>query len=128
MIVTMEKITPIARYTLGFLLIIFGVNGFYNFLGLPEMPDRAATVFQSIGYLIMYVKMFEVLIGLALLVNVFVPLALIILTPISINILLFHIGTGYFSGILPGAMVATLNIYLIYAHFDFYRPFLMKKH
>jgi putative oxidoreductase len=123
----MEKFTPIARYTLGFLLIIFGVNGFYNFLGLPEMPETAALVFQNIGYLIMYVKMFEVLIGIALVVNAFVPLALIILTPISINILLFHIGTGFISGILPGAMVAALNIFLIYAHFDYFRPFLIRK-
>jgi putative oxidoreductase len=122
----MERINTIARLTLGIILIIFGANGFYNFLELPEMPENAQNVFQSIGYMIMYVKMFEVLIGIALVLNVFVPLALLVLTPISINILFFHIGTGFFAGILPGAMVAGLNLYLLYAHYEFYRPFFMK--
>jgi putative oxidoreductase len=123
----MERTKPIARFTLGFLLIIFGANGFHNFLGLPEMPATAETVFQSIGYLIMYVKMFEILIGVALVLNVFVPLALLVLTPISLNILFFHIGTGFYSGILPGAMVAGLNVFLLYAYFDFYKPFFNRR-
>lgn len=122
----MERIHTIARLTLGIILIIFGANGFYNFLNLPEMPENAQNVFQSIGYMIMYVKMFEVLIGLALVLNLFVPLALLVLTPISINILFFHIGTGFFEGILPGAMVAGLNMYLLYVHYDFYRPFFIR--
>lgn len=123
----MERIKPIARFTLGFLLIIFGANGFHNFLDLPAMPTSAETVFQSIGYLIIYVKMFEILIGIALVLNVFVPLALLVLTPISLNILVFHIGTGFFSGILPGAMVAGLNVFLLYAYFDFYKPFFTRR-
>lgn len=123
----MEKVTVIARYTLGFILIIFGANGFHNFLGLPDMPENAETVFQNIGYLIMYVKMFEILIGLALVLNVFVPLALLVLAPISLNILFFHIGTGFFSGILPGALVAALNIFLLYVYFDYYKPFFTKR-
>jgi len=91
------------------------------------MPEQAARVYESIGYMVMYVKMFEILIGIALVLNVFVPLALLILTPISLNILLFHIGTGFFSGILPGLLVAGLNGFLIYLNFDFYKPFFVKK-
>jgi putative oxidoreductase len=122
----MERIQTIARITLGLILIVFGANGFGNFLDL-DMPSQAAQVYESIGYLVMYVKMFEILIGLALVFNVFVPLALIILTPISLNILLFHVGTGFFSGILPGLLVALLNAFLLYAYFDFYKPFFTRR-
>lgn len=123
----MENVQKIARIVLGLILIMFGVNNFFgNFLHLPSMPDGAEAVFNNIGYLIMYVKMFEILIGVALMVNRFVPLALLVLAPISFNILLFHI-LFYPGGILPGLLVALLNAYLIYCNFSFYKPFFESK-
>lgn len=123
----MESIKKITRITLGLILLIYGANHFFeNFLGLPAMPGEAQEVLISMGYWLMYVKMFEILVAIALLVNRFVPLALLVLAPISLNILAFHILYD-FRGILPGLVVAVLTAFLIYQHFDFYRPFLHRK-
>jgi putative oxidoreductase len=122
----MKKLQLICRLALGILLIMYGVNGFYDFLNLPPMPREADAVFQNIGYLIIYVKLFEILIGISLVVNVFVPLSLLVLAPISFNILVFHIAL-YPAGILPGATVALLNAFLLYTYADFYRHFFVPK-
>lgn len=123
----MESIKKITRITLGLILLIYGTNHFFeNFLGLPGMPGEAQEVLISMGYWLMYVKMFEILVAIALLLNRFVPLALLVLAPISLNILAFHILYD-FRGILPGLVVAVLTAFLIYQYFDFYRPFLKRK-
>lgn len=123
----MESMKRIARITLGLILLIYGTNHFFdNFLGLPQMPGNAQDILISMGYWLMYVKLFEMLVAIALLVNRFVPLALIVLAPISLNILTFHILYDL-KGILPGLIVALLTIFLIYQYFDFYKPFLRRK-
>ncbi|MEE4177162.1 MAG: hypothetical protein V2I46_06590 [Bacteroides sp.] len=123
----MESMKRIARITLGLILLIYGANHFFeNFLGLTPMPAEAQNILVSMGYWLMYVKLFEMLVAIALLTNRFVPLALIVLAPISINILAFHILYDP-RGILPGLIVALLTVFLIYQNFDFYRPFLQRK-
>ncbi len=123
----MESIKKIARITLGLILLVYGANHFFdNFLGLPSMPSEAQEILISMGYWLMYVKLFEMLVAIALLSNRFVPLALLVLAPISLNILAFHVLYDL-RGILPGLVVALLTAFLIYQHFDFYRPFLKRK-
>lgn len=123
----MESLKRIARILLGLILLVYGVNHFFdNFLGVPAMPDRAQDILISMGYWLMYVKLFEMLVAIALLVNRFVPLALLVIAPISINILAFHILYDP-RGIIPGLLVAVLTVFLIYHYFDFYRPFLQRK-
>jgi len=123
----MESIKKIARITLGLILLVYGANHFFdNFLGLPSMPADAQEILMSMGYWLMYVKLFEMLVAIALLSNRFVPLALVALAPISLNILAFHVLFDL-RGILPGLVVALLTAFLIYQYFDFYRPFLKRK-
>ena len=123
----MESTKKIARITLGLILLVYGANHFFdNFLGLPSMPGEAQDVLISMGYWLMYVKLFEILVAIALIVNRFVPLALLILAPISLNILAFHILYDI-RGILPGLVVAVLTVFLITQYFDFYKPFLQRK-
>lgn len=122
----MGSMKKIARITLGLILLVYGANHFFdNFLGLPSMPAEAQEILISMGYWLMYVKLFEMLVAIALLSNRFVPLALLVLAPISLNILTFHILYDL-RGIIPGLLVAVLTAFLIYQHFDFYRPFLQR--
>jgi putative oxidoreductase len=103
------KITAtIARYLLGFLFTLFGLNGFLHFLPAGTVPPLAA---QFIGALIQshymaVVFALQLVCGLMLLANRYVPLALTILGPIIFNIILFHVFMAP-SG-LPLAAVATV--------------------
>lgn len=76
------------RLLLGIIFVVFGLNGFFNFIPVPELHPFMQMMVNS-GF-IYVVKALEVIGGLMLLINVRVPVALVILGPIVINILLYH--------------------------------------
>lgn len=90
----MKHVFTGARIILGLIFLIFGLNGFFNFLPpQPPLPEPAMNFIMALvnsGYILKLVKGIEVLAGIALLTNRFVALALLFLAPIVINILLFH--------------------------------------
>lgn len=119
-----SNFTKIVRIVLGLILIIFGANKIYAFIPLPQ-PSEAASSFMSslddTGYILTLVAIFEIIIGLLLLCRLWVPFVLLLLVPLSLNILLFHffldvpmIGTAI--------LVVVLNGILLYKHRQKYRP------
>lgn len=121
-----SKFTSIVRLLLGIILLVFGLNKFYPlpFLPSPKLPENAAEFMNSLvatGYVLPVVGVLEVFIGIMLLAKKWVAFALILLAPISLNIVLFHIFLDLPS--IGGAvLVAVLNIILIYKHWPQYRP------
>lgn len=92
---SLHKLVPTAaRLFLGLVFTVFGLNFFLHFLPTPPLTPRAGAfagaLFAS-GYLFPLLKTMEVLAGLLLLSNRFVPLALAVLAPIVINIVGFHL-------------------------------------
>jgi uncharacterized membrane protein YphA (DoxX/SURF4 family) len=92
---TIRKIIPTAaRLFLGLAFTVFGLNFFLHFMPTPPAPPRgaafAAALFAS-GYLFPLLNATEVVAGLLLLGNRFVPLALAVLAPIVVNIVAFHL-------------------------------------
>jgi putative oxidoreductase len=88
----MKIAATIARILLGLLFTVFGLNGFLQFLPAPPPTGLAG---QFVGVLFashFYVAIFglQLAAGVLLLVNRFVPIALVFLGPIIVNILLFH--------------------------------------
>jgi putative oxidoreductase len=87
------KITSvIARYLLGFIFLVFGLNGFLHFLP-AQMPSGIAGQFIGALFVSNYlvaVFLVQLLGAVLLLVNRYVPLALTLLAPVIVNILLFH--------------------------------------
>src|SRR4029077_18529199 len=75
----------VVRILLGLMFLIFGLNGFLNFMPAPkDMPQEIMNVMGALmkaGYMTV-VSGAEVLIALLLLSNCFVPLALTLLAPI----------------------------------------------
>lgn len=105
----------ITRIVLALILIVFGSNKFLHFMPMIKDNARAVEFFNGMinsGYLFPTLGIIEMLVGLLLITKKAVPFALIVLAPISINIILFHIFL-YPQGILPGLIVFVLNIYLI---------------
>ena len=83
----------VSRYLLGLIFLVFGLNGFLNFI---HMPPPTGVAGQFIGALFVsryYIAIFgaQVIGAVLLLVNRYVPLALTILGAVLANILSFHV-------------------------------------
>lgn len=90
----MKILTLIARLLLGLAFVVFGLNGFLNFLNLGPTPTGLAGQFMGALFASHYywvIAALQILGGALLLVNRFVPLALVVLGAIIVNILLYHI-------------------------------------
>jgi hypothetical protein len=89
---TVRIVSQIARYLLGLIFLVFGLNGFFNFLHMPGPTGVAAQFFGAIFVSHFYVVVFllQIVPALLLLANRYVPLALTILGPIIFNIVCIH--------------------------------------
>ena len=90
----MKKLTLVARLLLGLMFFVFGLNGFIHFIPTPPMSGPSAEFFAGMTathYMLPLISGTQALSGLLLLIGAFVPLALVMLAPIVLNILLFHI-------------------------------------
>lgn len=82
-----------ARVLLGLIFVVFGLNGFLGFIPLPPHEGAAAEFMGGLaaaGYFFPLLKGTEIAVGLALLANRFTALALVVLAPITVNIVAFH--------------------------------------
>ncbi len=83
----------IARYLAGAIFLVMGLNGFLNFIHFPP-PTGTAAQFMGALYVSHYLWVifaFQLVAGVLLLVNRYVPLAVAVLAPVLVNILVFHI-------------------------------------
>ena len=83
----------IARYLLGLIFLVFGLNGFLHFIKMPPPTGLAAQFAGAIFVSHYWVVIFgiQVLGGVLLLVNRFVVLALVVLGAVIVNIFFFHV-------------------------------------
>jgi uncharacterized membrane protein YphA (DoxX/SURF4 family) len=117
------------RVLMGLAFFVFGLDGFVHFFPAPDpasMPAGAmalSSAFAASGYLMKVVKGTELVVGALLLANRFVPLALILLAPVTVNIVLFHAFLAP-SGVGLGLVLVVLQLLLAYQHRAAYAPLL----
>src|SRR3974390_2926655 len=90
----MKIVAMIARLLLGLVFVVFGSNIFLHFIPTPPMPAGQLKDFNDVMAGTHYIHMvgfFQVLSGVLLLINRYVPVALTILAAILVNILTTHI-------------------------------------
>ena len=88
----MRTASVAARYLAGVIFLVMGLNGFLNFIPFPP-PGGIAAQFMGALYVSHYLWVifaFQLVAGLLLLVNRYVPLAVAMLAPVLVNILVFH--------------------------------------
>jgi putative oxidoreductase len=119
-----SQFTKIVRILLGIVLVVFGANKFLRFIPMETPTGSAGDFLNSLnatGYIFPIVGILEVIIGGLLLLKKWVPFALILLAPISINILLFHLFLDI-PGIVVSFVVVVFNSILIYKNWPQFRP------
>ncbi|MGH8017624.1 MAG: DoxX family membrane protein [Opitutaceae bacterium] len=121
----------IARILLGLPLFVFGLNGFLNFIPLPETPlPEGAMAFSmalmDTGYMMQLIGATHLVVGLLLLLNRFVPLALALFAPFMVNSIAFHIFLEH-SGLPMAIVFLALELYLAWTYRHAFRPMLAAK-
>src|SRR5271155_3249390 len=114
----MKTVVVIARVLLGLVFFVFGLNGFLHFMPNPPPTPAAGAFFGALfatHYMFFLIFGAQVLGGALLLIGAAVPFALVLLAPVVVNILFFHI---YLSpDLLPMAIVvAALEAFLAWYH------------
>src|SRR5258708_1618965 len=111
----MKTIVLISRILLGLTFLVFGLNGFLNFIPAP-MPTGIAGQYVGALFVSHYLSVvfaLELVAGVLLLANRFIVLAIAILAPILVNIVLFHACMAP-SGFAPALIAVALWSVLFY--------------
>jgi putative oxidoreductase len=104
----MKIASTIARYLLGFIFLVFGLNGFFHLIPQPPPTGLALQFFIAVSasHFMAAIFAIQILGAVLLLLNRYVPLGLALLAAVIFNILVFHI-TMAPSG-LPLALFVTV--------------------
>jgi uncharacterized membrane protein YphA (DoxX/SURF4 family) len=125
----MDKVVLVVRILMGLMLTLFGAHKIVEFLPAPEMdPSSADTIFfmalLDTGYMMIFIGIVELLAGILLLAGRYIPLALVIIFPVSLNILLFHLILNPPSLAGPGLALFVMNVFLAWHYREHYSSLL----
>lgn len=89
----MNIATAIARYLLGLVFLVFGLNGFFHFIPQPPATGLALQFFIAVSasHFMAAVFAIQLIAAVLLLANRYVPLALALLGAVIFNIVVFHV-------------------------------------
>lgn len=117
----------LARLLMGLAFAVFGLNGFCNFIPQPKepMPEAVIAFTKALvdANIMKIVFCTQLLVGILLLSNRFVPLALALIAPIIVGIITFHVSLLP-ATIGPGIVVLALELYLAWSYREAFRPML----
>ena len=107
----------ICRLFLGVIFLVAGINGYFVIFGLEPFiatSPEAMALFEF-NYLLIAVKSVEIICGILLLTNQFIPLASALLSPLIANIFLLHLFLDQSLLLLAILLVLALG-YLLFAY------------
>ena len=125
----MKTTSTVARYLLGLMFTVFGLNGFLNFIHQPPPANPLATEFfvaVSASHFAAFFFAVQVLGGLLLLSGCFVPLALTLLAAVLYNILAFHL-TMAPATIAPALVAAVLWVLVFLQYHESFKSIFSAK-
>ena len=120
----MKNISTTISILLGITLIAFGLNKFFTFMPVLELSAPGLEfmgAFVKVGYGMTIVAIVEIVTGILIAINKYRALALVILFPVMLNALLFHVFLDP-ENILPAVLVVVMNLFLMYASKEKYAP------
>jgi hypothetical protein len=123
-----RHIATIARFLMGLALVVFGLNLFLHFIPEPKdpMPEEVAAFLGGLmksRYMMPLIGITQLIVGVLLLLNRFVPLALALFAPFIVNSIAFHVFLQP-AGLPPALVFLALELYLAWAYRNAFRPML----
>lgn len=110
----------------GLFWLVFGLNGLFHFFPVPAPAQASAYFMEALarsGYALPMIYGTEVAAGLMLLLGGWTPLALLILAPVTANILLYDVLLNP-AGLGVGIAVAVFHAFLLWRNRAVYEPLL----
>jgi putative oxidoreductase len=107
----MKIVTAVARILLGLIFVVFGSNLLLQFIPTPPLPPGPIKDFSTVMATTHYfwvVGFFQLVPGLLLLINRYVPLALTVLAGMIVNILTAHIFVMHGAGLVPAPILVVI--------------------
>ena len=124
----------VLRILLGLLFLAPGIIGLLHLAAPPPDYPAAAMAFSSAleatGYFMPMLAIVQLACAVALLLGWWVPLALVMLVPITVNILLFHVFLTphlLLGSAAPGVVVFVFNLWLLWIYRVHYRGLLVRR-
>ncbi len=124
----MKIVAIIAQILLGLIFFVFGLNGFFNFLH-GTLPGGMAGDFLGVlirSHYVYFVSGVQVIGGVLLLVNRFIPLGLTLLAAVIANIIVFHL-TMQPSGLPLAIVVAIIWIIVAWRFRAYFAPLFVQR-
>ena len=114
----MKIATIIARSLLGLIFVVFGSNMFLHFIPMPPPPEGPAREFMTALFLSHYlyvVGALQVVGGVLLFTGRWTPLGLVLVGPVIVNILCFHVLMAP-AGLPMAIVVSLLALFLLWRY------------
>lgn len=124
-----DKIPAVIRVAFGLVFLVFGLAGLLRLMPQPELPDRGQVFMHALaysGWMFPLIKSTEVVAGALLVAGLWAPFALILLAPILVNILAFHLFLAP-SGLGMAIFLVGAEIYLAYVYREAWKPLFARK-
>lgn len=121
------ELEPILRTFLALIFILLPINSIYNLFPISILSKSTIeykSVLNEINYILPFIHVIEIFSGFFLLINKYVFLSLIVVFPIVLNILLYHLFLDLKGGLI-GYIVFILTCLLIWIHKKSFRGFLL---
>ena len=125
----MKIVVLVSRLLLGLVFFVFGLNGFLQFIPVKELPTGLALQFVTAlmqSHYVLVVSATQLIGGVLLLTNRYIPLALALLGPVIVNILCYHIFLS-FQGMPIAAVVAVLWFVLFFRYLQYFSGLFVQK-
>jgi hypothetical protein len=124
------NLSKAAQRLLGLIFLVFGLNGFLHFITPPPMTPPGMKFIGDLiatGYMLPLWKGTEVACGALLLADIFGPLALVVIAPVIVNIVGFHLFLDPGNAFIGITLVA-LALLSAWRHREVYKPLLKPGH
>ena len=110
----------VARFLMGLPMIVFGLNAFLNFIPQPKTPLAPgamafAGALAASGYMMQLIGITQLVSGLLLVINRWVPLALVLLAPFFVNSIAFHAVLEH-TGLPMALIFCAIELYLAWVY------------
>lgn len=121
----------IVRSLLGLLFVFSAVVVLFQVkMEQPKLSPEATTFMTGLmvtGYFMTLLKVVELICGLMLIVNRWAPLATVMLFPIIVNIVFYHVALGEPKEMPMAFVIVIANLFLAYAYRKNYKTLVMAK-